>query len=161
MVVMGIDPGLASTGWGTIEVKSSKLKVKSYGVIKTKPNLKFPERLKIIYANLNQLIQTYRPKTIAIEEIFFAKNVKTAISVGHCRGASILAAVGNNLPVAEYTPLEIKKALVGYGRADKNQVQQMLKRLLALNKIPKPDDAADALAVALCHIHTTSLGARS
>ena len=122
-----------------------------YGAILTPSDQIFPLRLKAVYDQLNDIIEKHRPDDLAIEELFFNKNVKTAIKVGHARGVQILAAVNHDLEVYEYTPLQVKQAVVGYGRAEKRQVQEMVKILLNLDKIPKPDDVADALAVAICH----------
>ena len=155
MRVLGIDPGIAATGYGIVESINGKSKVIDYGCIKTNKIISFPERLKIIHDTLKKIIRKNNPDSIAIEEIFFAKNVKTAISVGHARGVILLACLSTGVEIAEYTPLQVKMAIVGYGRAEKYQVQQMLKTLLKLKFIPKPDDAADALAVACCHINSS------
>ena len=155
MVVLGIDPGTAILGWGIIKsTKEVTYKVEAYGCIKTDKWSPFSRRLEEIHKKLSKIIKKYRPDTAAIEQLFFAKNMKTAISVGEARGVAILSAVEANLAVAEYTPLQVKQSLVGYGRADKKQMQKMLKVLLRLKEIPTPDDAADALAVALCHLHS-------
>ncbi|MBZ2173979.1 crossover junction endodeoxyribonuclease RuvC [Schnuerera sp. xch1] len=151
MIILGIDPGLAIMGYGIVEVKGNKYKAIDYGCITTDANTDFPERLKIIYDEMIMLIDKYNPEDVAIEELFFNKNVKTAIRVGQARGVEVLAAKNKGLEIYEYTPLQIKQAVVGYGRAEKKQVQEMVKLLLNLKKIPKPDDAADALAVAVCH----------
>lgn len=163
MIILGIDPGTAMTGWGVIEAqdkipgRGNRMRVVDYGCIKTDSKTDFSKRLEIIYQELNKIIKKYNPDIAAIEEIFFAKNVKTALKVGHARGVVILSAVNAGLEVAEYTPLEVKQALVGYGRAEKQQVQKMVKVLLCLKDIPKPDDAADALAVAICHINSRGI----
>mgnify|MGYP001060661806 CR=1 FL=1 len=151
MVILGIDPGLAIVGYGVVECEGNKYKVLDYGCIITDPNSLFPERLKIIYDELLSIIHRYNPVDMAIEELFFNKNVKTAIKVGQARGVEILAGVNEGLGIYEYTPLQIKQSVAGYGRADKRQVQDMVKLLLNLKEIPKPDDAADALAIAICH----------
>lgn len=151
MIILGIDPGLATVGYGVIESKGNKNIVIDYGCIITDAKTLFPERLKIIYDEMISLIDKYNPEDLAMEELFFNKNVKTAIKVGQARGVEVLAAVNKGIEVFEYTPLQIKQSVVGYGRAEKRQVQEMVKMLLNLKKIPKPDDAADALAVALCH----------
>lgn len=151
MVIIGIDPGLAIVGYGVIKYTGNKYKVIDYGCIRTKAHVLFPERIKTIYDELTALIEKYDPTDFAIEELFFNKNVKTAMKVGQARGVEILSAVNKGLNVYEYTPLQIKQAVTGYGRADKKQVQDMVKILLNLKKIPKPDDAADALAIAICH----------
>lgn len=151
MIILGIDPGIAIVGYSIIECNGNKLRAIDYGCIKTDSTLLFPERIKIIYDRLIEIIEKYKPDDLAIEELFFNKNVKTAIKVGQARGVEILAAVNQGLEIYEYTPLQIKQAVVGYGRADKNQVQEMVKILLNLKEKPKPDDVADALAVAICH----------
>lgn len=151
MIILGIDPGLATIGYGVIEVIGNKFKTLEYGIISTPAKMDFANRLLKIHRDLDIIIRKYRPDDIAFEELFFNKNVKTAINVAHARGVLILTSKMYNEELYEYTPLQIKQAVVGYGRADKNQVQQMVKFILNLEKIPKPDDAADALAVALIH----------
>lgn len=151
MIILGIDPGLALIGYGVIEYKGNKYKAIDYGCVTTSSDATVPERLKIIYQELSNLIDKYNPDDIAMEELFFNKNVKTAIKVGQARGVEILAAINKGKDVYEYTPLQIKQSVAGYGRAEKRQVQEMVKLLLNLKEIPKPDDAADALAVAICH----------
>jgi len=154
MRILGVDPGIARTGWGVIEVQSSKLKVQSYGCIETLAKLEPSERLRQIYAELTDIIKKYKPDVLAVEELFFNTNAKTAFVVGQARGVVLLAAAENNVSIAIYTPLQVKIAVTGYGRAEKNQVGQMVKVLLKLKEIPKPDDVADALAVALTHAFT-------
>jgi len=155
VVVLGIDPGTATLGWGIIKrTERAAYKVEAYGCIRTDRGNLFSRRLEEIHKELGKVIKKYQPDIAAIEQLFFAKNVKTVMSVGEARGVAILAAVEANLPVAEYTPLQVKQSLVGYGRAEKKQMQKMLKVLLGLKDIPKPDDAADALAVALCHLNS-------
>lgn len=151
MIILGIDPGIAIVGYGLIQCVGNSYKPIEYGCITTDSKLEFPERLKIVYDELSSIIDTYKPSELAIEELFFNKNVRTAIKVGQARGVEILAAVNKGLDIYEYTPLQIKQGIVGYGRAEKRQVQEMVKMFLNLREIPKPDDAADALAVALCH----------
>lgn len=151
MIILGIDPGIAIVGYGVIEYVGNSYKTIEYGCITTDPKYDFPQRLKIIYDEMIDIIDTYKPEDMAIEELFFNKNTKTALKVGHARGVIVLAAVNSGLSIYEYTPLQIKQGIVGYGRAEKQQIQEMVKMLLNLKKIPKPDDAADALAVALCH----------
>lgn len=157
MLILGIDPGLAIVGYSLVEKKGNKYNVYDYGVIRTAANKKDSERLHEIYKKLTKLIKLYNPDEMAVEELFFNKNVKTAIKVGQARGVILLTGAESKLKIAEYTPLQIKQAVVGYGRAKKMQVQQMVKALLNLNKIPKPDDAADALAVAICHGNSIDL----
>lgn len=149
MIIFGVDPGFAITGYGVIEKIGNKHKIIDYGVITTCKDDKFCNRLKINHEELDKLIKKYKPDMFAIEELFFAQNTKTAINVAQSRGVLILTAIENKLEIFEYTPLQIKQALVGYGRATKNQIQEMTKIVLNLKTIPKPDDAADALAIAL------------
>ena len=154
MLTLGIDPGTATTGFGLVVEKRDKLVFVDHGVISTSKNDSSQSRLRTIYGELKQLIAQYKPQVVAIEKLFFGANSKTAISVGQARGMSLLAAAEGRVQVAEYTPLQVKLAVTGYGKADKKQVQQMVKTLLRLSEIPKPDDAADALAVAICHMHS-------
>jgi crossover junction endodeoxyribonuclease RuvC len=155
MLTLGIDPGTATTGYGFVrETEDGGLETVVFGVIET-PARETPEkRLKLLYDELNKHILLHRPNCCAVEKLFFQRNVTTALAVGQARGVILLAAVQAGLSVAEYTPLEVKQAVVGYGGADKYQVQQMVRALLGLADIPRPDDAADALAVAICHIHS-------
>ncbi|MFP4660729.1 MAG: crossover junction endodeoxyribonuclease RuvC [Halanaerobiales bacterium] len=157
MLILGIDPGLAIVGYSLIEKKGNKYNVCNYGVIRTPADQLNSKRLQSIYNELIEIINDYKPDEMAVEELFFNKNVKTAIKVGQARGIILLSGAQSGLKVAEYTPLQVKQAVVGYGRAGKNQVQQMVKALLNLKEIPKPDDAADALAVALCHGNSLGL----
>jgi crossover junction endodeoxyribonuclease RuvC len=155
MVVMGIDPGTATTGYGFVqETEAGDLVVIDYGVIQTPPKVAAEKRLLMLFTELKRLILLHSPTSGAVEKLFFQRNVTTAIAVGQGRGIVLLAMAEAGIEVAEYTPLEVKQAVVGYGVADKNQVQQMVKALLNLETIPTPDDAADALAVAICHIHS-------
>lgn len=151
MLILGIDPGTATTGYGIVELKGNKYASVAFGVIKTSPDLPLENRLFLIHREIERLIKTYRPSEVAIEELFFNKNVRTALAVGHARGVILLAASQQATPVFEYTPLQVKQGVVGYGRAEKKQVQFMVKTILGLDKMPKPDDAADALAIAICH----------
>jgi len=154
MLVIGIDPGTATTGYGLVREQSNgDLAVVDYGVIQTPAELEMPQRLLQLYRELKQLTLLHRPDSGAVEKLFFQKNVRTAISVGQGRGVAILALAEAEITIGEYTPLEIKQAIAGYGGADKAQMQYMVKALLELDDIPRPDDAADALAVAVCHIH--------
>jgi crossover junction endodeoxyribonuclease RuvC len=158
MVVIGIDPGVATTGYGLIkEQADGTLSVIDYGVILTQSQMPMPERLCELYRKLNEILLLHRPDSGAVEKLFFQRNVRTALSVGQARGVALLALAQSKLPVTEYTPLEVKQAVAGYGSADKNQVQQMVRVLLDLEQIPHPDDAADALAVAICHIHSAHM----
>ncbi|MBP5427160.1 MAG: crossover junction endodeoxyribonuclease RuvC [Clostridiales bacterium] len=158
MIILGIDPGFAITGVGVIEYKNNKFKVLDYGAITTDSGLKLSQRLLLLYNKLENVIIKYNPDVVAIEELFFNKNIKTALNVGHGRGVVLLAAAKNNKKIFEYTPLQVKQSVVGYGRAEKNQVQQMVKMILNLKSIPKPDDVADALAVAVCCAHSNKIG---
>jgi crossover junction endodeoxyribonuclease RuvC len=157
---MGIDPGLATLGYSLLEKNGNKFKVIDYGTIRTPADMISFNRLKKIHDELLELIEEYHPQQMAVEELFFNKNVKTAIKVGQARGVILLAGAQSNLSLGEYTPLQVKQGVVGYGRASKSQVQQMVKALLNLEKIPRPDDAADALAVAICHGHSQAARAR-
>lgn len=155
MLVIGLDPGTATTGYGLVrENRDGSLSNVAYGVITTPANQPMPDRLAQLYHELGDILQEYRPDTAAVEKLFFQKNVTTAISVAQGRGATLVALSESGLDVAEYTPMEIKQAIAGYGGADKHQMQQMVRALLSLDDIPRPDDAADALAVAICHIHS-------
>jgi crossover junction endodeoxyribonuclease RuvC len=155
MKVIGIDPGTAITGYGLVEeTDDGGLKVIEYGVIQTSADLELSIRLLELHKKLNAMLLLHRPDYGAVEKLFFQKNVRTALAVGHARGVALLAMAEMGLGIAEYTPLQIKQAVVGYGRAEKGQVQEMVRIILELSEIPKPDDAADALAVAICHIHS-------
>lgn len=157
MLVLGVDPGLATTGYGLVRETPEGLEAVAYGVIRTPAGVALPERLQQLYQELSALIQEYRPTESAVEELFFSRNVRTAMSVGQARGVTLLALADAQLPVAEYTPLTVKQAVSGFGGADKVQMQNMVKMLLRLDDIPSPDDAADALAVAICHLHSARL----
>lgn len=154
--IIGIDPGIATLGFGIIDKYREKESYLNCGVITTSADLSLSDRLMQIYEDLNRLIKTFNPDVVAIEELFFNTNAKTAISVAQGRGVAILAFKQSSLPIYEYTPLQVKQAVVGYGRADKRQIMEMVKRLLSLTAYPKPDDAADALAVALCHSRSST-----
>ncbi|RMF33429.1 MAG: crossover junction endodeoxyribonuclease RuvC [Chloroflexi bacterium] len=159
MLVLGIDPGLATTGYGLVREKEGELEAVAYGVITTPASLPLPRRLQRLYRELKALIETYRPRAGALESLFFGRNVRTAMTVGQARGVALLALAEAGLPVSEYTPLAVKQAVAGYGGADKRQVQEMVRVLLGLRERPRPDDAADALAVAICHLHSARLQA--
>ena len=154
MRILGIDPGFAITGFGVLEYIGNKFSIVDVGAITTEAGLELSDRLLTLSNGLDELITKYKPEVMAVEELFFNTNVKTAIKVGHGRGVALLAAAKADIKVYEYTPLQVKQAVVGYGRAKKEQVQQMVKVLLNLEKIPKPDDAADGLAAAICHAHS-------
>ena len=151
MIILGIDPGFAIVGVGIIEYKGNKFRTIDYFALTTKAHTPIEERLKVIYEGIADAINKYKPDFIAIEELFFNNNAKTAIQVGQARGVILLAGVNANIPIYEYTPLQVKQALTGYGRASKSQIQQMMKSMLGLTEVPKPDDVADALAIAVCH----------
>lgn len=158
MIIVGFDPGLATLGYGVIKKEAKrKPEMVDYGIISTPKDENLAVRLCMLEKGVKQVIDKFRPAEIAIEELFFAKNVKTGIAVAHARGVILLTANKECGRIFEYTPLQIKQALTGYGRADKNQIQQMVKSFLGLKAVPKPDDAADALAVALCHAQTNNL----
>ena len=151
MIILGIDPGLATLGWGVIEDRQSKQTLLDFGCIITPPDMPFPKRLLTIQTDFRELLSQYTPDEIAFEELFFSRNVTTALTVGAARGVCIAQSAEYTGNVYEYTPMQVKQALTGYGRADKKQIQEMVKLLLSMEKIPKPDDAADALAIALTH----------
>jgi crossover junction endodeoxyribonuclease RuvC len=152
--VLGIDPGTAITGYGVVEGEGDSLSLTTYGAITTPANQPLPQRLQHIYRELRALITEWHPESAAVEELFFSKNARTALSVGHARGVALLALTEAGLPIQEYKPAEVKQAVAGYGNAPKQQVQGMVQLLLSLDDIPRPDDAADALAVAICHFHS-------
>ncbi len=154
MIVLGIDPGIASVGYGVVEKKGNKLRALEYGTFRTAAGEELPRRLSLIYEFLEGIMSRHRLDALAVEELFFAANVKTGIPVAHGRGVILLAGQRAGLTVAEYTPIQVKQAVTGYGRADKQQVQSMVKMLLNLSEVPRPDDTADALAIAICHAHT-------
>ena len=156
MLALGIDPGTATTGYGLVRLAPDRsLLAVKYGVITTPKNTPAPERLVMLYGQLQELLREHKPDTAAVEKLFFQRNITTAIAVGQARGVILLALAQAGLEVFEYTPNEIKQAVAGYGSAGKRQMQEMVRVLLALDTIPKPDDAADALAVAITHLHTT------
>lgn len=154
MRVLGVDPGTATTGYGVVEDQEGALELLVCGVITTPPQEVMPMRLRSIYRELRTLIAQWSPEALAVEELFFSRNVTTAMSVGQARGVVLLAGAEADLPVFEYKPAEVKQAIAGYGGADKHQVQQMVRLLLRLEQVPRPDDAADAVAVAVCHHHS-------
>jgi crossover junction endodeoxyribonuclease RuvC len=156
MTVLGIDPGIATVGFGVIDAEGGRQTLRRYGVISTPPGLRLALRLTQIYHDTSELIEAFRPDALAVEELFFNTNVKTAVAVAHGRAASILAGEEHGVAMFEYTPLQVKSAVAGYGRATKKQVMEMVKRLLNMKELPRPDDAADALAIAICHARTAS-----
>ena len=158
MIILGIDPGYAITGYGVIDYVGNRFKTIDYGIVSTKAGTPFELRLLQISQSIDALIERYQPEIMAIEELFFSRNTTTAIGTAQARGVLILSAAKKNMPVFEYTPMQVKLAVTGYGRADKGQVGQMVKTLLNLDKAPKIDDASDALAIAICQAHTGLLG---
>ncbi|MDR2356920.1 MAG: crossover junction endodeoxyribonuclease RuvC [Oscillospiraceae bacterium] len=151
MVVLGVDPGIATVGFGVIDAAGGSQRLLRCGVITTSPDMRLARRLKQIYSDIQEIIGAFNPDCMVIEELFFNTNLKTAVSVAHGRGVVILAGETRGVPMYEYTPLQVKQAVTGYGRAEKKQVMDMVRRLLSMDATPKPDDAADALAVAICH----------
>lgn len=157
MRILGIDPGIAIVGFGFVDKLGSRIVPVQYGAIQTEAHTETAQRLQIIYESALELIDRYKPDAMGIEKLFFNRNVTTALTVGEARGVIMLAAKQRGLQIAEYTPLQVKQAIVGYGKAEKKQVQEMVKIFLKLTAVPKPDDVADALAVAICHAHSSAL----
>lgn len=157
MIFLGVDPGTAITGYGFIREDAGALQAVAFGTITTPSGQALPDRLVTLYTELTRLIALHRPASAAVEQLFFSRNVRTALAVGQARGVALLALAQAGIPISEYTPLEVKQAVTGYGRADKQQVQEMVRLLMGLPEIPKPDDAADALAVAICHLHSSRI----
>lgn len=154
MIILGIDPGYAIVGYGVLEYSNNKFKVIEYGAVTTDASMNMFDRFKSIYDDICEIMDRTKPDFMAIEELFFNSNQKTAINVAQARGVILLAAMNREIEIFEYTPLQVKQAVAGYGRADKKQVQQMVKLLLGLKEVPKPDDTADAVAIAICHGHS-------
>ncbi|PKM91698.1 crossover junction endodeoxyribonuclease RuvC [Candidatus Falkowbacteria bacterium HGW-Falkowbacteria-1] len=152
-IVLGIDPGFADTGFGVLEVDGSKIKCLEFGSIKTAPKDIFVDRLKKIDKALQEIVNKYKPSLVSVEKIFFNNNAKTALMVGHARGVILLNISKNNIPIVEFTPLQLKQSICNYGRADKNQIKKMIKIFLNLKELPKSDDAADALGLAICALN--------
>ena len=157
MIILGIDPGYAIVGFGSVAVSGGMFETTSYGAITTESKMDFLNRLDLIYNDMCEIIKKTKADVLSIEKLYFQNNQKTAIQVAQARGVTMLACAHNNKPVYEYTPLQVKQGVVGYGRAQKAQVQQMVTSFLNLKKVPKPDDVADALAVAICHAHANKL----
>ena len=155
MVILGIDPGYATVGYGVIEYNGRGFRTLDYGAVTSPPGVPFQRRLEMIYEGVNELIGRFKPDAVSVEELFFNTNLKTGIAVAHARGVILLAVQKSGVPFFEYTPLQVKQSVVGYGRAVKKQVQEMTKNILNLAAVPKPDDTADALAIAICHAHTS------
>lgn len=157
MIILGIDPGLATMGFGVIETEAGRHKLIQFGTLNTQAAQPMPQRLRSIFTGVNQLMDTYSPDEVAFEELFFAKNVTTGMAVSAARGAALVAAAQRTENLYEYTPMQIKQAITGYGKADKQQMQQMVKMLLGMKEIARPDDAADALAVAITHANSMAM----
>jgi len=153
LIIMGIDPGTAICGYGIIEVQGNRLRPLSYGAVQTPAGTPLPERLAGIHQKVGELIAEFKPSAVGVEQLFFSRNVTTAISVSHARGVILLATAQQGIPVCEHTPVQVKDAVVGYGKADKKQVAYMVTKLLNMKEAPKPDDVTDALAVAICTAH--------
>jgi len=159
-IILGIDPGTATMGWGVIRQEGNRLSYLQHGAVTTPSQWEMPRRLGRLFDGVTELVKGYRPETVAVEELFFNTNVTTAITVGQARGVVLLAAYRAGIEVAEYTPLQVKQAITSYGRAEKRQVQEMVKSLLRLREIPKPDDAADGLAIAICHAFSSRISGK-
>lgn len=160
MIILGIDPGTATAGFGVVEFSKGKLSPVGYGTVRTPAGLPLPQRLRQIYEDAHELLRRYRPDVVVVEQLFFSRNVTTAFAVGQARGVFLLCAAQHGLPVVEYPPHQVKQAVTGVGRAGKAQVAFMVRALLGLKETPRPDDAADALAIAICHAHAASTVAR-
>ena len=160
MRILGIDPGSQVTGYGVIESDGSQTALVAEGVIRTRSMKTFPEKLRLIHDGILEIVDAHSPQQMVVESLFYATNVKSALKLGHVRGVVLLAGVARGLPVHEYSPLEVKQAVVGYGRAEKEQVQRMVAVLLELARPPEPHDAADALAIAICHAHQLRFAAK-
>ena len=158
MVILGIDPGYAIVGWGVLEYQGNRFTIRGYGAITTPAGMDFPRRLQMIYEDMNTVLQKYRPDVLSIEKLYFTNNKTTGIDVAQARGVILLAATMHGLKVHEYTPMQVKQSVVGYGKAEKKQVMEMTRILLRLPAVPKPDDTADALALAICHAHCAGSG---
>ena len=156
-ITLGVDPGTATVGYAVVSEERSKLKLHVCDVITTPSDMPFPQRLSVIFHGISEIIKLYQPQDASVEELFFARNARTAIAVGQGRGIILLACAEAGLPVGEYTPMQVKQAVQGYGSATKHQVGEMVKMLLNLDAVPKPDDAADAAAIAICHLHSSRL----
>ena len=154
MIILGIDPGIAIVGWGVIEYTNNRFRTIAYGAITTEAGLDVEIRLNTVYDELCEIIEYYHPDQMAVEELFFTNNITTGIPVAEARGVILLAGIRNHLQIAEYTPMQVKSAISGYGKAEKKQVMQMVAQILRLKNVPKPDDTADALAIAICHGHS-------
>jgi len=161
LLILGIDPGYATTGFGLIAADRSSYRLLQYGTVTTPPELPFPQRLNMLFEDVSRLLEVTKPEAVAVEELFWGHNITTGIGVSHGRGVILLAIERAGVPLFEYTPMQVKQAVVGYGKAEKRQVMDMTRRLLKMDKVPRPDDAADAIAIALCHARSaTSLLAK-
>ena len=158
MRILGIDPGLGTMGWGVIDTDGVKHRLVQYGAILTQPGQPLPQRLRAIFKGVNQLMETFRPEDVAFEELFFSKNITTGMAVSAARGVALVAVAEKTDNLFEYTPMQIKQAITGYGKADKHQIQMMVRLMLGMEDTPRPDDAADALAVAITHAHSMRAG---
>ena len=156
MKILGIDPGYATTGFGLLDARHSALTLLQYGTVTTPPQLRFSERLSMLYDDMARLLEVTKPDAVAVEELCWGHNITTGIGVSHGRGVILLATEKAGVPLFEYTPMQVKQAVVGYGKAEKHQVMDMTRRLLHLEKLPRPDDAADAIAIALCHARSAT-----
>lgn len=156
MRILGIDPGYATTGFGLLHSQSGTYSLLQYGTVTTPAELPFPKRLKMLYEDMTRLLEVTKPDAVAVEELFWGHNITTGIGVSHGRGVILLSVENADIPLFEYTPMQVKQAVVGYGKAEKHQVMDMTRRLLKLEKIPRPDDAADAIAIAICHARSAT-----
>lgn len=156
MVILGIDPGYATTGFGLISADRNNYTLLQYGTVTTPPELEFPQRLNMLFEDMNRLLEVTKPEAVAVEELFWGHNITTGIGVSHGRGVILLAIERAGLPLFEYTPMQVKQAVVGYGKAEKHQVMDMTRRFLKMENLPRPDDAADAIAIALCHARSST-----
>ncbi|MBO2527373.1 MAG: crossover junction endodeoxyribonuclease RuvC [Clostridiales bacterium] len=156
MIILGIDPGYATTGFGLIRADRGSYSLLQYGTVTTPTDLTFPQRLNMLYEDITRLLEVTKPDAVAVEELFWGHNITTGIGVSHGRGVILLAVERAGVPLFEYTPMQVKQAVVGYGKAEKRQVMDMTRRLLKMEKVPRPDDAADAIAIALCHARSST-----
>lgn len=156
MKILGIDPGYATTGFGLISAERAAYRLLQYGTITTPPELQFPQRLNMLFEDMMRLLEVTKPDAVAVEELFWGHNITTGIGVSHGRGVILLAIERAGVPLYEYTPMQVKQAVVGYGKAEKRQVMDMTRRFLKMEKMPRPDDAADAIAIALCHARSST-----
>lgn len=156
MIILGIDPGYATTGFGLLAAERGKYTLLQYGTITTPTGLTFPQRLNMLFEDMNELLKATKPEAVAVEELFWGHNITTGIGVSHGRGVILLAIERAGVPLFEYTPMQVKQAVVGYGKAEKHQVMDMTRRFLKMDRLPRPDDAADAIAIALCHARSST-----